>query len=74
VVFLYLLAGTFFGAIAASLSLWAGASVLFALFSYSFVGAISAVIVAFGMFLLGEAQENAAEWDDSSEADGPVSA
>ncbi|MEE9427874.1 MAG: hypothetical protein V3V25_06960 [Paracoccaceae bacterium] len=73
-VIIFLASGTVFGAAAASLALMSGGSVLMALLSYSFIGTTTALLLAYGMFLLSEANNNSNTWGDGQENDEAVSA
>jgi len=72
-VILFVLVGTFIGAMAAWLALWTGGSILFALACYSLFGTLGAMAVVVAAYLRSTSGDNTADWTESQTPEHPLS-
>ncbi|MEE9387004.1 MAG: hypothetical protein V3U96_00200 [Paracoccaceae bacterium] len=73
-IILFIIAGLFSGALAGSMSLWLGGSMLLAFASYSVFGAIGAVLGVLAYYQFSGMGDDTPNWSDNQQANGPVSA
>lgn len=66
--------GIVFGAMAASVALMSGGSLLLALGYYSAVGTLAALVAIFAGLIIASLRKTREEWDEDQTPSGPVSA